>query len=50
LEKSVPEEPTPDTKSEEIQKLKEEVERLKGKNDTLNAKPSTRLLECQGRM
>jgi len=36
LEKSIHEEPTPDTRSEEIQKLKKEVERLKGKNDTLN--------------
>jgi len=29
LEKFVPEEPTPDTRYEEIQKLKEKVERLK---------------------
>ena len=36
LKKSVPKKPTPDTRSEEIQKLKEEVERLTGKNDTLN--------------
>jgi len=36
LEKFIPEEPTPDTRAKKIQKLKEEVERLKRKNDTLN--------------
>jgi len=35
-EEPVPKEPTVDTKSEEIQKLKEEVEQLKKKNDVLN--------------
>ena len=32
----MPKEPTIDTKSEEIQKLKEKVEQLKKKNDVLN--------------
>jgi len=36
LGESVPKEPTLDTKSEEVQKMKEEVERLKRKNDVLN--------------
>ena len=32
----MPKEPTLDTKSEEVQKLKEEIERLKRNNDVLN--------------